>query len=122
MDRHKKIEVRRERRRGHVRRLVRGTSARPRLTVFKSNKHISAQIVDDLSGKTLAAASTQQKGILEGATKTGNTEAAKKVGQILAQRATEAGIQQVCFDRGHYKYHGRVAALAQAAREAGLKF
>lgn len=122
MDKHKTIERQRTRRRGHTRRIIRGTTVRPRLTVHRSNRHISAQIIDDEQGKTLAAASTLQKEVVEGLKSTSNREAAQKVGMVLADRAKEAGVDLVAFDRGHYKYHGRVAALATGAREGGLKF
>ena len=102
-----------------VRGKISGTPECPRLNVFRSNANIYAQLIDDVNGVTLAAASTLEKEF-EGAT--GNCEAAKKVGQILAERAKEKGIEQVVFDRGGYIYHGRVAALAEGAREAGLKF
>jgi large subunit ribosomal protein L18 len=88
--------------------------------VFRSNKHISAQIIDDEVGRTLVAASTVEAGLRDGAT--GNVEAATKVGQLLAERAKAAGIDTVVFDRGGYLYHGRVAALASAARSGGLEF
>ena len=102
-----------------VRGKISGTPARPRLNVFRSNANIYAQIIDDVNGVTLVAANTLEKEF-EGAT--GNMEAAKKVGTILAERAKEKGIEEVVFDRGGYVYHGRVAALAEGAREAGLKF
>ena len=102
-----------------VRGKVSGTPARPRLNVFRSNANIYAQIIDDVNGVTLVSANTLEKEF-EGAT--GNAEAAKKVGAILAERAKAKGIEQVVFDRGGYIYHGRVAALAEGAREAGLKF
>ena len=95
------------------------TPERPRLNVFRSNANIYAQIIDDVNGVTLVAANTLEKDF-EGTT--GNIEAAKKVGQIVAQRALEKGINEVVFDRNGYLYHGRVAALAEGAREAGLKF
>lgn len=122
MERQRKLSARRERRKGHVRRVVRGTSARPRLTVFRSNRHIAAQVIDDDGGRTLAAASTQQKDVAAGLKSTSDKEAAKKVGKLLAERALAQGVSLVCFDRAFYKYHGRVAALADAAREGGLKF
>lgn len=106
-----------------VRRLLRGTAERPRLTVFRSLKHIYAQIIDDTAGKTLAAASTQDKDLraaLNG--KSANKGAAEKVGEAIARRAIEKGLKKVAFDRGPYKYHGRVKALADAARKAGLSF
>jgi large subunit ribosomal protein L18 len=108
------------RRHNRVRRKVRGTPARPRLAVFRSNKHISAQVIDDLSGRTLAAASTVEADLRSGAT--GNREAAARVGQLVAERAKSAGVTQVVFDRGGFLYHGRVASVADAAREAGLEF
>ena len=102
-----------------VRGKISGTPECPRLNVFRSNANIYAQIIDDVNGVTLVAANTLEKGF-EGAT--GNAEAAKKVGAVLAERAKEKGIEKVVFDRGGYVYHGRVAALAEGAREAGLKF
>ena len=102
-----------------VRGKISGTPERPRLNVFRSNANIYAQIIDDVNGVTLVAASTLEKDF-EGAT--GNAEAAKKVGAVLAERAKAKGIEEVVFDRGGYVYHGRVAALADGAREGGLKF
>ena len=102
-----------------VRGKISGTPERPRLNVFRSNANIYAQIIDDVNGVTLVSANTLEKDF-EGAT--GNIEAAKKVGAILAERAKAKGIEQVVFDRGGYIFHGRVAALAEGAREAGLKF
>ena len=102
-----------------VRGKISGTPERPRLNVFRSNANIYAQIIDDVNGVTLVSANTLEKGF-EGAT--GNAEAAKKVGAVLAERAKEKGIEEVVFDRGGYVYHGRIAALADGAREAGLKF
>jgi large subunit ribosomal protein L18 len=99
-----------------------GTSERPRLCVHRSSKHIRAQVIDDHSGRTLAAASSLDKevrGIIKGG---GNVAASKVVGKIIAERARAKGVEQVVFDRGGYQYHGRVQALAEAAREAGLKF
>src|SRR3954463_677647 len=110
----------RARRHYRVRKTVVGSSARPRLAVFRSNKHISAQVIDDRAGKTLAAASTLEKDLKSGAT--GNIDAAKKVGRLIAERAKAAGVSAVVFDRGGFLYHGRVAAVADAAREAGLEF
>ena len=98
-----------------------GTAARPRLAVFRSNKHISAQVIDDRAGRTLAAASSVEKD-LRRAGGTGNKVAASAVGHLVAERAKAAGISQVVFDRGGFLYHGRVAAVADAAREAGLEF
>ena len=102
-----------------VRGKISGTPECPRLNVFRSNANIYAQVIDDVNGVTLVSANTLEKGF-EGAT--GNVEAAKKVGLTLAERAKAKGIEQVVFDRGGYVYHGRVAALAEGAREAGLKF
>ena len=110
----------RQRRQRRVRKKVTGTTARPRLSVFRSNRHISAQIIDDENGLTVAAASTSETD-LRGST-TSNKDAASKVGTLLAERAQAAGVESVVFDRGGNKYHGRVAALADAARAAGLKF
>jgi large subunit ribosomal protein L18 len=108
------------RRHHRVRKKVRGTAARPRLAVFRSNKHITAQVIDDVTGTTLAAASSTEATLKGG--KTGNAEAAKSVGALVAERAQAAGVTQVVFDRGGFLYHGRVAAVADAAREAGLEF
>ena len=102
-----------------VRNKISGTAERPRLNVFRSSLHIYAQVIDDASGKTLVAASTNEKAF-EG--KTSNVEAAKKVGLLIAERAKAAGVTDVVFDRSGYVYHGRVAALADGAREGGLKF
>ena len=102
-----------------VRGKISGTPECPRLNVFRSNANIYAQIIDDVNGVTLVSANTLEKDF-EGAT--GNAEAAKKVGAVLAERAKAKGIEQVVFDRGGYIFHGRVAALAEGAREAGLKF
>ena len=102
-----------------VRAKISGTAERPRLNVFRSAKHIYAQLIDDVNGVTLAAASTVENGF-EGYT--GNKEAARKVGETIAKRATEKGISEVVFDRSGYIYHGRVMTLAEGAREGGLKF
>ena len=117
-----KKEVRNDlriRRHIRVRNKISGTTECPRLCVFRSNKGVYAQIIDDTVGKTLAAASTLDK---EVKTKASNIEAAKEVGELIAKRAIKAGIENVVFDRGGYIYHGKVKALAEAAREAGLKF
>lgn len=114
--------VGRERRKLRIRKKISGTPSRPRLTVFRSAKHIYAQVIDDTTGRTLAHASTLSKdldGTLEGVTK---TEAAKKVGQLIAKVCLARNIDKVVFDRNGYLYHGRVSALAEGAREAGLKF
>ena len=110
----------RQRRQRRVRKKISGTSSCPRLSVFRSNRHISAQIIDDEAGRTVAAASTSEAELRANAT--GNKQAATKVGQLLAERAKAVGIESVVFDRGGNKYHGRVAALADAARAAGRKF
>ncbi len=103
-----------------VRKRVRGTGEKPRLSVFRSNKAIYAQIIDDQEGKTLLAASSQAKDI--GDKKMTKSETAKEVGRIVAERAKEAGIGTIVFDRNGYRYHGRVKSLAEGAREGGLKF
>ena len=105
-----------------LRKKVTGTPARPRLCVFRSLKHLYAQVVDDTRGLTLASACTREKSVREGLSSTGNLEAAKRVGEVVAQRAKERGIEGVVFDRGGYNYHGRVKALAEAARAAGMRF
>lgn len=110
----------RKKRHAHVRRSVNGTAERPRLNVFRSSKHIYAQLIDDDRQVTLAAASTLDKDAASA--NGGNVEAAKQVGQMIAERALEAGLKTVVFDRGGYLYHGRVKALADAARESGLRF
>jgi large subunit ribosomal protein L18 len=106
------------RRHTRVRKKVRGTEARPRLAVFRSNKHIAAQVIDDASGRTLAAASTYEADVRAGSS---SKAAAAKVGELVAERAKAAGVSKVVFDRGGNLYHGRVAAVADAAREAGLE-
>ncbi len=116
----KKAELRR-RRHARVRRKVVGTAERPRLAVFRSNAHIVAQVIDDTTGRTLAAASTVEKDV-RSAGATGNRTAAATVGRLVASRARDAGVSRVVFDRGGFLYHGRIAALADAAREAGLEF
>ena len=102
--------------------LVAGTSGRARLSVFRSSKHIYAQLIDDVKGTTVAAASSLEKTTREGAKTGANIEAAKAVGKLIAERAKEKGIKDVVFDRGGYLYHGRIKALADAAREGGLNF
>jgi large subunit ribosomal protein L18 len=116
-----KIEKKEIRSRIHkrIRRKLRGTQERPRLAVFRSVAHIYAQVIDDAEGKTLVSASSVDKG---GKTNGGNVAAAKAIGKLVAERAKEKGIKQVVFDRGGYQYHGRVKALADAARAAGLEF
>lgn len=117
-------KVRREsriRRHGRVRKKIHGTAARPRLAVFRSNKHLVLQVIDDVSGRTVAAASTNEPGE-RAAGGGGSVAAASRMGQLVAERAKAAGIEKVVFDRGGFAYHGRVAAAADAAREAGLEF
>lgn len=109
----------RGRRHSRVRRKISGTAQRPRLTVFRSNRYIYAQVIDDLEGRTLVAASSQESD-LRGSPL--NVDTAAKVGSLLGERAKEAGVSSVVFDRAGYKFHGRVKALADAARQAGLEF
>ena len=111
---------RRERLRFRIRKTVSGTDQRPRLAVFRSNKEIYAQLIDDVSGKTITAASSRDKDI--DASKANKVEAAKLVGKAIAEKAVKAGVGAVSFDRGGYLYHGRVKSLAEGAREGGLKF
>ncbi len=118
MESNKLKTLRRSRRRAGIRKRVQGTPQRPRLSVFRSGKHIYAQVIDDLAGKTLAAASTAQAKIDKG----GNVAAAAEIGKVIAEKAKSVGIEQVAFDRSGFRYHGRVKALADAARESGLKF
>ena len=113
-------QVAKTRRHYRVRKKVGGTAERPRLAVFRSNKHIVAQVIDDRAGRTLAAASTLEADLKAGAT--GNKAAAEAVGRLVADRAKAAGVTRVVFDRGGNIYHGRIAALADAARSAGLEF
>ncbi|MBM4030213.1 MAG: 50S ribosomal protein L18 [Planctomycetes bacterium] len=122
MELSRKKTTRRLRRHRRVRRKVFGTPERPRLCVRRSLRHIHAQVVDDLGGRTLAAASTLTPALREACRGAKKAAAAAIVGKELARRAIEAGIQRVAFDRGGYKYHGRVRALADGAREAGLQF
>lgn len=112
----------RQRRHNRIRRRVHGSKQRPRLCVFRSNLHIYAQVIDDTIGHTLVAASTTEKDMRETLSDQGKTALSQLVGKRVAERALSAGITQVVFDRGGYKYHGRVKALAEAAREAGLEF
>jgi large subunit ribosomal protein L18 len=113
----REARVRRHRR---VRKKIRGTPERPRLSVFRSARHVYAQVIDDVHGRTLAAASTTESGLRSGPT--GTVEAAKAVGKLVGERAKAAGVSSVVFDRGGFKFHGRVAGLADGAREAGLEF
>ncbi len=110
------------RRKYHVRKKVFGTPESPRLSVFRSNRHIYAQIIDDVAGATLVSVSTRAKGLRDQLSGGGDKKAAQVVGKAVAKQALGVGIRCVCFDRNRYKYHGRVKALAEAAREAGLIF
>lgn len=118
----RKREERRRRRILHVRKKVVGTPERPRLAVFRSHKHFSAQVIDDMHGVTLAAASTLEKEVRGDLPHGGNIAAAERVGAAIAQRARAGGITKVVLDRRFYRYHGRVKAFAEAARKAGLEF
>lgn len=120
MNRNAAKSARRVKRRVHIRKTISGTTDRPRLAVFKSLNHMYAQVINDLDGKTIAAASTAEKSLRTG--KTGNSAAAAKVGETLAERAKKVGVSTVVFDRGGFKFHGRIKALAEAARKGGLKF
>jgi large subunit ribosomal protein L18 len=120
---HQKAKHKRQlRRRNHVRRSIVGTAERPRLTVFRSSKHIYAQLIDDLGGVTLASASSLLSDVKISVPYGGNVKAAVSVGKKIAEIAKERGIAKAAFDRGHYRYHGRIKALADAAREGGLQF
>ncbi len=110
------------RRKYHVRKKILGTRERPRLSVFRSNRHIYVQVIDDTTGVTLVSASTRAKGLADQLSETSNKKAAEIVGQTIAKQAIGVGIKCVCFDRNRYKFHGRVKSLADAARKAGLVF
>ena len=116
-----RIEIRKEKHR-RIRKNIVGTAARPRLAVFRSNNHMYAQIIDDTEGKTLVSASTLQKDVKAQLEKTNDVAAASYLGTVIGKKAVEAGITEVVFDRGGFIYHGKVKALADAAREAGLVF
>ena len=122
MDKQRTLGGRRERRAYRVRKHFQHGAGRPRLSVNRSHKNFAAQIIDDVTGTTLVSASTLDKDLRAEFKYGGNKDAAAKLGKIIAERALAKGIKEVAFDRGHYKYHGRVAALADAAREAGLSF
>ncbi len=122
MNHEKAIARQRERRQFRVRKRIRGTADRPRLCVFRSHKHIYAQVIDDAAGRTLVSASTVDAELRAGLKYGGNKAAAEAIGKAIAERALAAGVKQVAFDRGSCQYHGRVAALAEAARGAGLSF
>ena len=112
----------RQARHARVRKKITGTTAKPRLNVYRSNQNIYAQIIDDVTGNTLIAASSLETSVKDNVSNTGNKEAAKLVGELIAKRAIEKGIENVTFDRGGYLYHGRVKELSEGAREAGVKF
>ncbi|WP_202081255.1 50S ribosomal protein L18 [Caldalkalibacillus salinus] len=112
----------RKKRHARIRRTVTGTPERPRLNVFRSSKHIYAQLIDDVNGQTLLAASSLDNELKDSITNGGNVEAAQSVGALVAKRALDKGYKNVVFDRGGYLYHGRIKALAEAARETGLEF
>jgi large subunit ribosomal protein L18 len=123
MNSQKTKQASRLRRSRRVRNKVRGTAERPRLTVFRSSKHIYAQLIDDTTGRTLASASSKAKKVEGETPKLGaNVAAAKAIGQQIAEAGKAAGVTKVAFDRGHYRYHGRIKALADGAREGGLQF
>jgi large subunit ribosomal protein L18 len=122
MDKSSLKAKRRVRRRAAIRSRIDGTPTRPRLSVYKSLNHFYAQVIDDLAGKTLAAASTRDEGAVPGGGKSGNAPAAAAVGARLADAAKKAGVKAVVFDRGGFKFHGRVKAFAEAARKGGLEF
>jgi large subunit ribosomal protein L18 len=118
-----KLKITNARRKQRVRLALRRTAnGRPRLSVFRSSKHIYAQVIDDLKGETLASASSLEKAMRDGGKTGADVDAAKAVGKLLAERAVKNGVKEVVFDRGGYLYHGRVKALADAARESGLSF
>ena len=121
MNKNKQKDVRRGRRRVGIRKRISGTPTRPRLAIYRSLNHVYAQVIDDLAGTTLVSASSRDKDAkIDGAS--GNAKAAESVGSLLAQRAKAAGITQVVFDRGGFKFHGRIKAFADAARKGGLEF
>jgi large subunit ribosomal protein L18 len=122
VDKQRYLGTQRTRRRNRVRRTITGSAGRPRLAVARSHKNMAAQIIDDAAGKTLVSVSTLDADLRTQVKYGGNKVAAQAVGKALAAKAIAAGIKEVCFDRGHNRYHGRVAALADAAREAGLSF
>jgi len=122
MDKNKKTASRRLRRSQHVRNKLRGDAQRPRLCIDRSLKHFSCQLIDDLSGKTLASASTRDKAMRDSLSVGGNCDAAAEIGKLIAKHAAEVGVTMARLDRGYTKYHGRVKAFADAAREGGLQF
>jgi len=121
-DKNKQKQVRLQRRKYSIRKSLFGTTERPRLSVFRSDKHIYAQVIDDYAGKTVASASSMESDVRGSLKNGGNVAAAKLVGKAIADKAKAAGVTMVAFDRGGRQYHGRIKALADSAREAGLKF
>ena len=122
MKHQKSLNVQRWRRKNRVRKKLKGNADQPRLSVHRTKKHLYCQVIDDDLGKTIASANTRDKSLAEQIKNGGNCEAAKIIGQAIAERAKAAGVSRIKFDRGTFKYHGRVAELANAAREAGLEF
>ena len=122
MNHERSIRKQRERRKFRVRAPLKGTAERPRLTVNRTLKHFYCQVIDDSTGRTLAAASTTEKDLRSQLNGRGNCDASVAIGKVLGERAKAAGVTSVCFDRGSFKYHGRVAAFAEAVREAGIQF
>ena len=122
MDKNRAKGRQKQRRKFRVRKRLNGTSERPRLCVSRSNMNIGAQLIDDTTGKTIASASTLDRALAKEVKYGGNKDSAAVIGKVIAEKAVAAGVKQVCFDRGPYKYHGRIEALAAAAREAGLEF
>ena len=122
MDRHKKLASQRQRRAFRVRNKIKGNADRPRMCVHRSLTGLSVQLIDDAAGRTIVSATTREKNLRDSLGYGGNCKAAAELGKVVAQRALDAGLKQVAFDRGSSKYHGRVAALADAAREGGLNF
>lgn len=122
MNHERSVRKQRERRKFRVRKPLRGTSERPRLTVNRTLKHFYCQVIDDSTGRTLAAASTVEKDLRQQLKSGSNCDASVAVGKALGERAKAAGVNAVCFDRGSFKYHGRVAAFADAVRESGIQF
>ena len=120
MDHNKAIGKQRRRRSFRVRKRISGTPERPRLMVNRTGKHVYCQLIDDVAGKTIASASTRDKDLRGQVKNGGNKDAAAAVGKAIAEKASAAGVKSVCFDRGRFRYHGRVAALADAVREAGI--
>ncbi len=122
MKHQKSLNVQRWRRKNRVRKNLRGNAAQPRLSIHRSNKHLYCQLIDDEIGKTIASASTRDRDLADKVKYGGNCDAAKLVGEMIAEKGKAAGVTKVTFDRGRYKFHGRVAELANAAREGGLQF